>query len=136
MSDDGIRQHCDALADLLVRKGTNLLDLSVGTNMGARAGWSRDRIAVLTEERDAFMQAIAQATPSSNDDLWTCDGVHRGNAYMDEWVRLGELGAARESADRSGEPMSELAQKQRDFIHKLRLNAQQGEEVSAAEPTP
>ncbi len=136
MSDDGIRQQCDSLAELFVSKGTNLLDLGFGTSMGARAGWSRDRIAGLTEERDALMQAIAQATPSSNDDLWTCDGVHRGNAYIGEWVRRGEIGAAREAVEHSGLSVSELAQKQRDFMDKIRLNAQQLEESSPGEPTP
>jgi hypothetical protein len=120
MSDDGIRQQCDALAELFVSKGTNLLDLSIGTSLGARAGWSRDRVAGLTEERDALMQGIAQATPSSNDDLWTCDGVQRGNAYMGEWARLGEIGAARETVEHSGLSVSELARKQRDFMDKIR----------------
>jgi len=120
MSDDGIRQQCDALAELFVSKGTNLLDLSIGTSLGARAGWSRDRVAGLTEERDALMQGIAQATPSSNDDLWTCDGVQRGNAYMGEWARLGEIGAARETVEHSGLSVSELAGKQRDFMDKIR----------------
>jgi len=136
MSDDGIRQQCDALAELFVSKGTNLLDLSIGTSLGARAGWSHSHVAGLTEERDALMQAIAQATPSSNDDLWTCDGVHRGNAYMGEWVRLGEIGAAREAVAHSGRSVSELAQKQRDYMDQIRLNAQQHEESSPAEMTP
>jgi hypothetical protein len=136
MSDDGIRQQCDALAELFVSKGTNLLDLSIGTNLGARAGWSRERVAGLTETRDALLQAIARATPSSNDDLWTCDGVQRGNAYIGEWVRLGEIGAARETMEHSGLSVSELAQTQRDFMDKIRLNAQQSEESSPVEPTP
>jgi hypothetical protein len=135
MSDDAIRQQCDALAELLVRNGRNLLDLSIGTNLGARAGWSRDRVADLTEERDALMQAIAQATPSSNNDLWTCDGVRRGNVYIGDWAHLGEIGAAREWVDHSGQSVSELAQKQRDFLNKLRLNAHEREEASPAEPT-
>jgi hypothetical protein len=136
MSDADVRQQCDALAELLVRKGTNLLDLSMGTNIGARAGWPKSRVAALKEERDALMQAITQATPNSDDDLWSCDGVRHGNAYMGEWQRLGELGAARESLERSGETVSELAQKHRDFIDRIQRAARQRREASSPDPPP
>ena len=130
LRDGDVRQQCNALAELLVSKGTTLLDLATGTNIGVRAGWSKTRVSRLVEERDALMQAIAQSTPNGNDDLWTCDGVRRGNAYVGEWVRLGELGAARELLDRSGETASELAQKQRDFIDKIQRDAQRREEAA------
>jgi hypothetical protein len=131
-----IRQQCNALAELMVSKGTTLLDFSVGIRIGARAGWSSARVASLTEERDALMQAITQATPTNNDDLWTCDGVRRGNAYMGQRVRLGELGAARDALERSGETVAESAQKQRDFIEKITRDAQQREATAPAEPPP
>lgn len=137
MSDDGIHRQCEALAELLVHKGTNLLDLSFGTNIGARAGWSQKIVAGLTEERDALLQARMQDNPGgNNDDSWTCDGARRGNAYMDEWARLGELGAARESVERSRRSVSELAQMQRNFMEKIRLNLQQRTEAPATESTP
>ncbi len=136
MSDDGIRRQCEALAELLVHKGTNLLDLSVGTNIGARAGWSQKIVAGLTEERDALLQASMQDQPGGNDAFWTCDGARRGNAYMNKWARIGELGAARESVERSGRSVSELAQMQRNFMEKIRLNLQQRTEAPATESTP
>jgi hypothetical protein len=83
-----------------------------------------------------LMQAIMQATPTNNDDLWTCDGVRRGNAYMGQRVRLGELGAARDALERSGETVAESAQKQRDFIEKITRDAQQREATAPAEPPP
>jgi hypothetical protein len=135
MQDRGVRQQCNALAELMVSNGTTLLDLGIGTHIGARAGWSNARVAGLTEERDALMQAITQTTPNNNDDLWTCDGVRRGNAYMGQWVRLGEIGAARDSLDRSGETVAELAQKQRDFIDNVRRDAQR-REAAPSEPPP
>jgi hypothetical protein len=80
MHDGDVRQQCNALAELLVSKGTTLLDLGIGTNIGARAGWPKTRLAGLAKERDALMQAIMQTTPTNNDDLWTCDGVRRRHA--------------------------------------------------------
>jgi hypothetical protein len=136
MQDRGVREQCNALAELMVGKGTTLLDLGIGTHIGARAGWSNARVARLTEELDALMQAITQTTANNNDDLWTCDGVRRGNAYMGQWVRLGEIGAARDSLDRSGETVAELAQKRRDFIDKIRRDAQRREEAAPSEPPP
>jgi hypothetical protein len=134
MQDEDVRQQCSALAELMVSKGTILLDLSIGTHIGARAGWSSARVAGLTDERDALMQVIAQTTPANN---WTCDSVRRGNAYMGQWVRLGgEVGAARDALERSGETVAELAQKQRDFIEKMRRDFQQREEAAPAEPPP
>jgi len=128
MQDDGVRQQCSALAELFVSKGTNLLDLGFGARLGARAGWSKTRVASLMDERDALMQVIAQVGPGNSDDHWTCDDVSRGNAYMNQWARWGELGAARDALEWSGETVAELAQKQRDFIDKMRRDAQRGQE--------
>jgi hypothetical protein len=120
----------------MVSKGTTLLDLAIGTRIGARAGWSGDRVARLIEERDALIQALMQAAPTDDDDRWTCDGVQRGNAFMSQRMHLGELGAARELLDRSGETVAELAQKRRDFIDKFRRDAQRREEAAPSEPPP
>jgi hypothetical protein len=132
MQDTDVRQRCDALAELLVSKGTTVLDLSFGTRLGARAGWSTTRVAALTEERDALMGGIAQATASAHDGMWSCDAVRRGNAYLSQRARLGELGAARDALERSGETVPDLAQKQRDFIDTMLGVAQR----QAAEPPP
>jgi hypothetical protein len=136
MQDADVRQHCDALAELLVSKGTTLLDLSIGARIGARAGWSTTRVTALAEQRDALMGGITQATASGHDDLWSCDAVRRGNAYMSQWARLGELGAARESLERSGETVPDLAQKQRDFIDTMLRDAQPPAEEPPAQPPP
>jgi hypothetical protein len=53
MKDSTVRQQCNSLAEILVTKGTNLLDLSVGKTIGARAGWPRTRLEELSREWDA-----------------------------------------------------------------------------------
>lgn len=119
VQDSNVRQQCGALAELLATKGTTLLDLGIGASLGARVGWPKGRVDGLAQERDALTQTIMQATPPGNDDLWNCNGVERGNAYVHETVRLGELGAAREARERSGETAEELARRQREFIERL-----------------
>lgn len=130
MQDDGVRQQCAAVAELFVSKGTNLLDLGFGARLGARAGWPKARVASLMDERDALMQVIEQVGPGNSDDQWTCDDVSRGNAYMNQWARWGELGAARDALEWSGETVADLAQKQRDFIDKMRRDAQREQEAA------
>ncbi|HSZ09422.1 MAG TPA: hypothetical protein VK794_12860 [Steroidobacteraceae bacterium] len=125
MNDAGVRGQCNALGELLVAKATTLLDLSAGKSLGKRAGWPAERVDKLTQQLNASMQVLNQAVPSDEDQQWSCDGVARGNAFMSERVRLGEMGFAREAIERSGETVAELSRKHLDFIEKLTQDAQQ-----------
>ncbi len=120
VNDGGIRQQqCDALAELLVGKGTNLVDLGIGRVIGTHTGWSAKRIAGLKEEFDALMQASSQATGEREDGRWSCPRVRRFNAFMSRLEQQGEVGAAREALESSGLTVAELARMQRDFLEKL-----------------
>jgi hypothetical protein len=123
MQDGIVRQQCDSVAELLVSKGNNLLDLGVGKAIGARAGWPSKRVDELLQEQHALMQALIQQTPSDTDTLWTCDAVSRLNAYMVQRVRLGELGAGRELLERSGETVEVMAQRYTQYLDKLKRDA-------------
>jgi len=133
MQDSTSRQQCDSLATLLVTKGTNLLDLGVGKSIGARVGWSNERIKELVLEQHALQQAIMQQTSSDNDKLWTCDAVSRVNAYVVQRVRLGELGAARDVLERSGEPLEAMAQKYTQYLDNIRRDALRQEHEKSPE---
>ena len=134
LQDADVRQQCNALAELLVTRGTTMLDLGAGTHIGALAGWSAQRVNALTQKKMALMQALMQETPSANEEMWTCDGVRRGNAYMSQMAQSGELGAARDALDRSGETVPALAQKQQDFIDKLIRDASERQQQEPSEP--
>jgi hypothetical protein len=136
MQDPELRQQCDALAGLLVSKGTTLLDQSVGTIIGTRAGWPQRRTASLVEEHDALMQVVLQTAPGDSDDMWSCEAVQRGNAYLAQRLRLGELGAVRDTLERSGETVPELAAKHRDFLEAIRRDAQRQAKPSQSGPPP
>jgi hypothetical protein len=118
VQDSDVQQQCSELAEVFVTKGTNLLDLGVGTSMGARAGWTKERVAGLKQEGDALTQALVQATPAGVETQWTCGAV-------------GELRATREALERSGETVAELAGKWRDYLARIRREAQQREQEEA-----
>jgi hypothetical protein len=103
--------------------GTNLLDLGLGKTIGARAGWPRERVKELVLEQHALMQSIIQQAPSDNDKMWTCDAVSRANAYVIQRVRMGELGAARDGLERSGETIEEMAKKYNEYTDNIRRDA-------------
>jgi len=134
IQDSNVRQQCGALAELLATKDPTLLDLGIGASLGARVGWPKGRVDGLRQEGDALTQTIMQATPTGNDDLWTCNGVERGNAFVHEIARLGELGSAREARERSGETAEELARRQREFIEKLQRDSLQRWQELQPEP--
>ncbi len=77
------------------------------------------------QEQHALMQATMQQTPSDTDMLWTCDAVGRLNAYMVQRVRLGELGAARDILERSGESVEEMARRYTQRLDDIRREALQ-----------
>ena len=134
MQDGTVQQQCRSLAELLVTKGTNLLDLGLGKTIGARAGWSSARVKELTIEQDALMESIIQQGPSDNDKMWTCDAVRRTNAYMAQRVRLGEIGAARDALEHSGETVEEMAQKYTEYTDNIRRDALTREQQTPPEP--
>ena len=107
---------CSSLAELLVSRGTTFLDLGVGNIIGTRVGWSAQRVNDLTLMQHASMQAISQATPSDNDNGWSCDVVRRFSAFMAQRAHLGEVGAAQDALEHSGESVEALAQKHDQYM--------------------
>jgi hypothetical protein len=119
MQDNKLRQQCNSLAELLVTKGTNLLDLSVGRTIGARAGWPSGRVEALAQEQHALMWVGMEQVPSDNDKLWTCDAVSRLNARLVQNVQRGELGAARDLLEKSGDSVEEVAQRYTQYMDNI-----------------
>jgi hypothetical protein len=131
MQDSQAKEECNALAELLVTKGTTLVDLGLGMKIGARAGWSTARIDALSQQRKALSYAIAQSVPTGNDNMWTCRGVDLGLRYIQRRLRLGEVGAATEALERSGETLQQSAQNWDEYLKTL-----QGDALRAVTETP
>jgi hypothetical protein len=134
--DPNVREQCNTLAELLVAKGTTLIDFAIGIGIGARTGWSNERVNDLTQQKNALMQALNQSTPTANDELWTCEGVRLGTAYALQRARLGELGAARAALEHSGQTVQELAKVHTAFMDKILRDAAQREQEKPSESEP
>jgi len=125
MRDSNVRQQCSSLAELWVTRGTTLLDFGMGASIGARAGWPAQRVNDLKMELHALMQVIGETESAGDGDTWSCEAVQRSNAYVSRMARMGEMGAARDALERSGQTVPELAQKWADYMEKIRHEAEQ-----------
>jgi hypothetical protein len=123
LKDNSVRNQCDSLAELLVTKGTNLLDLGLGTAIGARVGWPKDRVNSLQLEQHALMQTIVQEDLHDSAKPLSCEAVGRADAYVQQRVQLGELGALREVLERSGESAEAMAQRYSQHMDSIRRDA-------------
>lgn len=109
--DTNRQQVCSAMAEVLVHKGSSLMDVALGTSIGQRAGWPAERLAALQDERDALLQLNDQSAPPQP---WSCSGLVRTLNQLVEMGQHGELGAMRRALKQSPEPVAVLARKQRE----------------------
>jgi hypothetical protein len=124
LQDKSVAQQCQALAELWTTRPETLLDLMRGTSLGKSVGWPAQRVEELRQRTQAYMQINTQATPSERDELWTCQGVEQGNAYVAKLARMGEIGTLGDLLERSGETVAELARKHAEAMEKMQREAQ------------
>jgi len=86
----------------------------------ARTGWSATRVRELTEQRDALMQVSMSDADINLKEDWSCTAVGENNTHMRRRAQVGELAALREQLEASGKTASELAQKHRAWMEKIR----------------
>jgi hypothetical protein len=122
-----VRSQCSQLAELFVTKGNTVLDLAVGTSIGARTGWPEARVAALKEEKEALESTwvLAEPDPAKPESAFSCDATNRGNRFLHRRSQLGELGAAREAIGLSGQTTAELAQSYREYLQRIMRDAEQ-----------
>lgn len=109
--DANRQQVCSAMAEVLVYKGSSLMDVALGTSIGQRAGWTAERLAALQDERDALLQLNDQSAPPQP---WSCSGLVRTLNQLAEMGQHGELGAMRRALKQSPESVAVLARKHRE----------------------
>jgi hypothetical protein len=119
IKDETVRGQCVQLAELLVSKGTTILDLVIGTSIGARVGWPEARISALKEEKEALMAAPVQFEPNQSENSWSCDAAAGRIYYLHQVAQLGEIAADREILSQSGQTRAQLAQNYRDYLERL-----------------
>lgn len=119
LNDPRVADDCRRLADLFDSRGHTLLDLVAAKSIGARVGWSQQRIEAAAKYLQA-LQAEAESTePSIGGDAWSCGVVSAANAFLDDVARVGEVAALRERLEQSGVSIPELAQRHLDYTEKL-----------------
>jgi hypothetical protein len=137
MQDISVKQQCVALAELLINKGTNLIAFGIGEAIGRQAGWPTVRVNALEQEKNALMQSFRQQfEPGDDPNPWSCASVKRFNDYLDLRGRVGEIALARESLERSGESVEELARKWTESIEKMRAKAAEEQAQAPAPEAP
>lgn len=109
--DANRQQVCSAMAEVLVYKGSSLMDVALGASIGQRAGWPAERLAAVHDERDALLQVNEQLKPAHP---WGCQALVRTLNQLIEIGQIGELGAVRRSLKLSPEPVAVLARKHRE----------------------
>ena len=135
MPDVDVKQQCDALAELMVGRGNNMITFAIGEAIGKRVGWPAARVDALEQEKNAMMQAQRQFEPGDADQ-WSCASVKRFNDYLELRGRFGEIELARELRERSGESVEELAREWTESIEKMRAKATEEQARAQATEAP
>jgi hypothetical protein len=133
LQDDQVRGQCGALAELMVSGSPTLFEYSLGVSLGARMGWPAARVRELTERRDAWMQVGMSDADTNGKEDWSCAAVEKNNSRMRRRVQVGELAALREEMEASGKTVPELAQRQRAWMEKMRLEVERSARDAQAE---
>ncbi len=134
MRDADVKRQCDALAELLVGQGKNLITLGTGEAIGRRVGWPAARVDALEREKNAVMQSFQQFEPGDDPNPWSCAAVKRFNDYLNLRGQFGEIALARDLRERSGESVDDLARQWTEFLEKIRARAaaEQAQEAAAS----
>lgn len=113
--DQARRQLCSDLAEMLTERSATLLELSIGTSIGERAGWSAERVSALRDRKDAISQIGSEIWEGQ--DVSSCQFLEKLEARATELTRGGELKAAERQIRESGRTVKELAVQWREAQH-------------------
>jgi hypothetical protein len=106
-ADQARRQLCSDLAEMLTERSATLLELSIGTSIGERAGWSAERVSALRDRKDAISQIGSEIW--AGQDVSSCQFLEKLEVRATELTREGELNAAERQILESGRSVEALA---------------------------
>ncbi|MEO8155536.1 MAG: hypothetical protein ABI605_20905 [Rhizobacter sp.] len=122
-------QTCLAVAEVLNGKGSTLIEVALGSAIGARAGWSPERIVAGREERDAMSQLSEQAQSQG---AWSCPAITKSLRDLAEIGQRGEMAAMRNALKQSLEGVGVLARRHREAEAKRSAASASGPTASAS----
>ncbi len=108
VSDPNRRQVCSDLAEVMAERGDSLIDLSFGSTIARRVGWSPDRLDALRDRLDASKQLFGEQASSS-----PMEGCKALLSYVFDKVRFGEVVQYRRLIEASGRSTAQLAEQWR-----------------------
>jgi hypothetical protein len=106
-TDESRRATCDALATKMAEKDETLVGAMMAKSIGERSGWSAERLQPLKDEYEVYTGQIFEGISEEN--MFSCDVISRGNQQLLRSFALGERGATREFVKNSGKTLAELA---------------------------
>jgi hypothetical protein len=108
LADPDRKKLCGDLATMMTERSASLLELSLGTTIGERAGWPVERVRRLRDERDAiyFIGQVGWVA----EDVHSCRFLEQLEVRTKDLSTMGEVPSARQKLVASDRPMSELAQ--------------------------
>lgn len=114
VSDANRRQVCEALANTMVSHSESLVGMTVAARIGARLGWSSERVEAIRNQAKALgafawsnQLGLPEAQAISAED---CDMYQRTASRLARTFEVGELVAARELALLRGLSVQEVTQ--------------------------
>ena len=129
MTDSNRRQTCEALAELLVARGTTVVDLAIGRSIGARAGWPAERVEQLSARVEAYMWAPFNEFFAAPRGPMSCASMRRTEQWWSAPAGKGQRAYAEEAVARAGLSDADLVARYRE---QLRHRAQAAAAASAA----
>ncbi|MGH6624194.1 MAG: hypothetical protein ACREBN_09490, partial [Burkholderiaceae bacterium] len=113
MVDPARKQVCSDLATMMTERSKSLLELSLGTAIGERAGWPPDRVQRLRDEKEAIN--FIEGKDWVPEDVHSCRFLEQLESRTKELSSMGELPSGRQKIAASGRPVSELAREWREL---------------------
>ncbi len=110
--DSNRRQTCDALATMLLDRGSTFVERGVALRLGRQLGWDAARLETLARETDAILAATTDAMSGQDAENVDCPSWQHRAEMATRRSRIGELAMAREQLARSGHSIDELADRQ------------------------
>ena len=129
MTDSNRRQTCAALAEVLVAKGTSMLDFGIGRHIGERVGWPQDRVERLDARFDAYLPAIMAEVSSAQGGPMSCANFRHVEQWWQGASSRGDRTMAEEAIARAG--LSEAQLMARYRVH-LRQRAETAASAAAS----
>ncbi len=112
-ADPARRQLCSDLATMMTERSGSLLEFSLGTAIGERAGWPAERVQRLRDEKDAIL--LIGSRDLIAEDVHSCRFLEYAETRTREFATLGELRAGRQRIAASGRSASALAAEWREL---------------------